>query len=106
MTNLEVVTRLCDLVDELVDDGGPPRRGLMTFVRDRPGHDRRYAIDDTKLRTELDFAPQESFVTGLAKTVRWYLEHPAWVAGVQSGEYRRWLDTNYARRGESDEGAA
>jgi len=105
MTNLDVVTRLCDLVDAIVDDGGPARRGLITYVKDRPGHDRRYAIDDTKLRTELGFSPRETFGSGLDKTVRWYLDHPGWVAGVRSGEYRRWLATNYSGRGDADKGA-
>ncbi len=105
MTNLDVVTRLCDLVDLVVDDGGPSRRGLITYVKDRPGHDRRYAIDDTKLRTELGFSPRETFGSGLDKTVRWFLGHPGWVAGVKSGEYRKWLDTNYGTRGDANTGA-
>jgi dTDP-glucose 4,6-dehydratase len=67
-------------------------------VQDRPGHDRRYAIDASKIRGELGWKPRESFETGLAKTVRWYLEHAEWVEQVKSGEYRRWMEANYAKR--------
>jgi dTDP-glucose 4,6-dehydratase len=98
MRNIDVVTRLCDLVDRLVRDGGPSRRELITYVTDRPGHDRRYAIDDTKLRTELGFVPSETFDTGLERTVRWYLEHPEWIARVKTGAYRQWIETNYGQR--------
>jgi dTDP-glucose 4,6-dehydratase len=71
---------------------------LLHHVADRPGHDRRYAIDASKIRAELGWTPRETFETGLAKTVRWYLENAAWVATVKSGEYRQWLETNYAQR--------
>jgi dTDP-glucose 4,6-dehydratase len=98
MQNIEVVTRICDLVDELARDGGPSRRDLITYVTDRPGHDRRYAIDDTRLRTELSFTPLETFDTGLARTVRWYLDNPAWVETIKTGAYRQWLETNYTQR--------
>jgi len=67
-------------------------------VTDRPGHDRRYAIDARKIRGELGWSPRETFETGLAKTVRWYLDHAAWVAQVKSGEYRKWVETNYGKR--------
>ena len=73
-------------------------RSLIQFVTDRPGHDRRYAIDARKIRGELGWKPRESFESGLARTVRWYLEHAAWVAQVKSGEYRQWLEVNYAAR--------
>ena len=77
-----------------------PRQDLvLAFVKDRPGHDRRYAIDGARLRAELGWQPAETFDTGLAKTVRWYLEHAAWVEEVTSGAYRTWIDANYARRG-------
>jgi len=97
MRNLEVVHALCDTLQALAPrEGG--YRGLVTFVADRPGHDRRYAIDATKIRGELDWAPRETFATGIARTVRWYLDNAGWVAGVRSGEYRRWIETNYAKR--------
>ena len=87
--NLEVVETLCALLDELAPDRGPvPHRQLVTFVQDRPGHDRRYAIDAGKIQGELGWQPQESFESGLRKTVRWYLDHPQWVERVMSGAYR------------------
>jgi len=98
--NLEVVHALCDVLErERPRPGG--YRPLIAFVTDRPGHDRRYAIDSRKLRTELRWAPRETFETGLARTVRWYLANAAWSAEVRSGEYRRWIDTNYAARSKS-----
>jgi len=98
-TNLEVVTAICSVLDAVRPRGdGASRRSLITFVADRPGHDRRYAIDATKIRTELDWHPTERFDTGLRATVLWYLENEAWVRGVQSGEYRRWIEANYAGR--------
>ena len=78
-TNLHVVQTICDLLDEMAPrDGMPPRRELITFVADRPGHDARYAIDATRLETELGWRAQETFETGLRRTVRWYLDHPDW----------------------------
>jgi dTDP-glucose 4,6-dehydratase len=95
--NLDVVHALCDALHEARPrDGG--YRALIQFVADRPGHDRRYAIDARKIRGELGWKPRESFESGLARTVRWYLEHAAWVAQVKSGEYRQWLEVNYAAR--------
>ncbi len=97
MKNLDVVKRICALVDELAPPltSGKPRESLITFVKDRPGHDRRYAIDCTKLEQELGWKPEESFDTGLRKTVQWYLDHPAWVNHVRTGEYRRWIEQHY-----------
>jgi dTDP-glucose 4,6-dehydratase len=95
-SNLELVKRLCALLDE----ARPRTRGryesLIAFVADRPGHDRRYAIDAAKIRDELGWRPAESFESGLAKTVRWYLEHAAWVEQVSSGAYRDWVRLHYA----------
>jgi dTDP-glucose 4,6-dehydratase len=72
---------------------------LITFIKDRPGHDRRYAIDARKIERELGWKPAESFETGIRKTVQWYLDNMNWVANVASGEYQKWLDTNYTNRG-------
>jgi len=80
------------------DPAGPYAR-LLTYVKDRPGHDRRYAIDAGKIHRELGWKPAETFETGIRKTVRWYLDNMAWVDGVVSGEYRKWVDANYGERG-------
>ncbi len=95
-TNLDVVRTLCATLDELRPrtDGQPYAR-QMTFVADRPGHDRRYAIDARKIERELGWRPQETFETGIRKTVQWYLDHPDWVAGVTSGAYRDWVHRQY-----------
>lgn len=88
-TNLDVVRTICELVDQL-RPGLPhaPCSSLITYVTDRPGHDRRYAIDATKIRTQLGWKPQEDFKSGLQRTVRWYLDHPAWVERATTGKYR------------------
>ncbi len=96
-TNLAVVRTICSLLNELAPQGAPYER-LMTHVVDRPGHDRRYAIDARKLETELGWRAQESFDTGLRKTVEWYLANPQWIADVTSGAYREWMDRNYGAR--------
>jgi dTDP-glucose 4,6-dehydratase len=99
-TNIDVVGTICDLVDELRPRAGAsPRRGLITFVKDRPGHDRRYAIDAEKIANELGWKPAEAFESGLRKTVRWYLENGDWVDSVRTGAYRDWIATHYAERG-------
>lgn len=95
--NIDVVHVLCDILDELHPAGKPHSR-LITYVKDRPGHDRRYAIDCRKLQGELGWAPQESFETGIRKTVQWYLDNTAWVENVTSGEYRKWVTRNYGDR--------
>jgi len=98
--NIDVVRTICGWLDELVPDSPHrPHAQLITYVKDRPGHDRRYAIDAAKIRDELGWVPQESFATGLRKTVAWYLEHREWCASITSGAYRNWMDTNYADRG-------
>jgi len=95
--NLEVVHTLCDLLDELNPrEDGKSYREQITFVKDRPGHDRRYAIDATKIANELGWKPEETFESGIRKTVQWYLDNQDWVANVQSGEYKNWLAKNYS----------
>jgi dTDP-glucose 4,6-dehydratase len=96
-TNLEVVHTLCDIIDELVPKSGS-YRGQITYVKDRPGHDRRYAIDARKLERELGWKPAESFDSGIRKTVQWYLDHQDWVRDVQSGDYLKWVEKNYSQR--------
>jgi len=97
--NIDVVTTICDLVDEMrPEEGNEPRRRLITFVQDRPGHDRRYAINAKKIQRELGWKPAEGFERGLGKTVRWYLENGDWVKSVRTGAYRDWIKKNYAKR--------
>jgi dTDP-glucose 4,6-dehydratase len=99
MTNIDVVQRLCRILDEVRPDrGGSSYSRLITFVKDRPGHDRRYAIDASRITSELGWFPKESFDSGLQKTVQWYLEHPEWVTAVKSGSYREWVALNYGKR--------
>ena len=95
--NLEIVHTICALLDELKPRAdGASYATQIAFVKDRPGHDRRYAIDARKLERELGWKPAETFETGIRKTVQWYLDHPEWVARAQSGAYRDWLNTQYA----------
>ncbi len=98
MTNLDVVHTVCDLLDALSPRSSGSYREQITYVKDRPGHDRRYAIDATKIERELGWRPAETFTSGIEKTVRWYLEHADWVGNVTSGAYRQWTETNYADR--------
>jgi dTDP-glucose 4,6-dehydratase len=98
-SNLEVVTTVCALLDELVPESKfKPHLQLVKYVTDRPGHDRRYAIDARKLERELGWRAQESFETGLRKTVEWYLANAVWVEGVTSGAYQQWVRQNYGGR--------
>lgn len=117
--NIEIVHRVCDILDELKPVSGewqvgsgkdsPPLstshspltsyRSLITHVADRPGHDRRYAIDAGKIERELGWKPAETFETGIRKTVQWYLDNQSWVSNVQSGAYRTWVEKNYQGRG-------
>ncbi|TXD56937.1 dTDP-glucose 4,6-dehydratase [Ralstonia sp. TCR112] len=94
-SNLDVVYTLCDLLDELKPKATGSYRDQITFVKDRPGHDRRYAIDARKLERELGWKPAETFETGLRKTVQWYLDNQVWVQDVVSGEYRNWVAKQY-----------
>lgn len=97
--NLEIVSRVCALLDELRPRAdGKPYADQITYVADRPGHDRRYAIDARKLESELGWTPAETFETGIRKTVAWYLGNTQWVQNVQSGSYRDWVEKNYAGR--------
>ena len=98
MPNLTIVKTICTLLDEMRPDPAGKYERLLTFVKDRPGHDRRYAIDARKIERELGWRPAETFETGIRKTVRWYLEHQDWVAHVQSGAYRDWVNKNYGER--------
>jgi dTDP-glucose 4,6-dehydratase len=96
--NIDIVQRICALLDELRPDPAGSYARLITHVKDRPGHDRRYAIDARKIERELGWRPAETFESGIRKTVAWYLDNAAWVANVQSGGYRDWVATNYAAR--------
>ena len=96
-TNLEVVHSICTILDDLHPQGAPHTK-LITYVADRPGHDKRYAIDANKIAHDLGWKPQENFESGLRKTVEWYLANDAWVKGVTSGEYQKWMQKNYADR--------
>jgi dTDP-glucose 4,6-dehydratase len=98
-TNLDVVTMVCALLDQLVPESKfRPHKQLVRYVTDRPGHDRRYAIDARKLESELGWKAAESFETGLQKTVEWYLANAAWVTDVTSGAYQGWVAKNYGER--------
>ncbi len=96
-TNLEIVDTVCALLDELrPSDPVVPHRDLITFVKDRPGHDRRYAMDTRKIERELHWRPKETFETGIRRTVNWYLQHEDWVQDVNSGGYRQWIAKQYS----------
>jgi len=95
-SNMEIVETICDIVDEMKPNRKGSRRDLITFVKDRPGHDRRYAMDARKMERELRWKPKETFESGIRKTVRWYLENEAWVQEVTSGSYRQWIAAHYS----------
>jgi dTDP-glucose 4,6-dehydratase len=97
-TNLDVVHTLCDILDQEKPKASGSYRDQITYVQDRPGHDQRYAIDATKIELELGWKPAETFETGIKKTVKWYLENKSWVENVTSGEYKKWIGTNYQAR--------
>lgn len=100
-TNLEIVENLCEILDEVVPESPyKPHRQLICFVADRPGHDRRYAMDIQKISTQLGWKPKHTLAEGLRATVLWYLEHPQWVNAIrQRGDFKAWLQQNYAQRG-------
>jgi len=98
-SNIEIVKTICGLLDVLQPDAAGSYNRLISYVADRPGHDRRYAIDARKIERELGWRPADTFETGIRKTVQWYLENRDWVARVQSGAYRTWIATNYLHRG-------
>ncbi len=94
MSNIEVVETICSLLDEL-RPGKQAYRELIKFVKDRPGHDRRYSMNIEKIERELGWAPRETFTTGIRKTIEWYLAHQDWVSGVTTGAYREWINVQY-----------
>jgi dTDP-glucose 4,6-dehydratase len=96
MENIVIVEMICDILDEKFPGAnGSRRRDLITFVKDRPGHDRRYAIDFSKLRNALDWRPRESFASGLRKTIDWYVDNRSWADRIRSGEYQDWVKEHY-----------
>lgn len=96
LANIDTVNMVCDLIDEIQPrENQTSRRDLISFVKDRPGHDLRYAIDCSKLEKELNWQPLETFESGLRKTIQWYLDNPGWVERVKSGEYRQWIKRHY-----------
>ncbi len=96
--NIDIVHKICDLLAEKLDTDPQKFKGLITFVKDRPGHDLRYAIDADRIRQELGWTPKETFETGLSKTVSWYLENLEWVNNIKNGEYQKWINSNYNQR--------
>jgi dTDP-glucose 4,6-dehydratase len=96
-TNLEIVHTVCAILDELRPEAAPHHR-LITYVRDRPGHDRRYAIDASKIAQDLDWQPAYTFESGIRQTINWYLTHSEWVEHVSSGQYQQWIQQNYGVR--------
>jgi dTDP-glucose 4,6-dehydratase len=103
MRNIDVVDTLCRVVARQTGADEAALLALKTFVTDRPGHDLRYAIDASKIERECGWTPRESFESGIDKTVRWYLANQEWVRAVETGEYRRWIDANYASRSATKE---
>lgn len=96
LTNLQVVTCICALLDErFTESPHAPHDSLITYVKDRPGHDRRYAVNSAKISNELGWQPKETFATAIRKTIQWYLDNPSWVKSVQSGAYRQWMQGHY-----------
>jgi len=99
LANINLVERLCELLDELAPNPGiAAHKELVSYVPDRPGHDRRYAIDSSKIQRELGWKPSESFGSGLRRTVSWYLQNQEWISDIESGDYRHWIEANYGNR--------
>jgi dTDP-glucose 4,6-dehydratase len=97
--NIDVVTAICDILDELQPNPSiGSRRNLITYVTDRPGHDRRYAIDARKINGELGWQPEQQFESGIRRTVEWFLNNLDWVNDIRSGAYQQWIELNYAER--------
>ena len=98
--NIEIVNLICDILDEKAGSlpNGEKRRSLITYVKDRAGHDRRYAIDAAKIRTELGWSPSVNFADGMRRTVEWYLDHKAWIASVTDGSYREYYEKMYGEK--------
>lgn len=97
--NIDVVTTICEILDELAPDSSIGRRtSLIRYVKDRPGHDRRYAIDSTKIQHELSWQPTQPFETGIRRTIEWFLSHLDWVNDIRSGAYHQWIEQNYTER--------
>ncbi|MDM8517466.1 dTDP-glucose 4,6-dehydratase [Desulfobacterales bacterium HSG16] len=98
MANIDVVNMICDILDKMAPTiEKQPHRELITFIKDRPGHDRRYAIDSTKITQKLGWKPEENFASGIEKTIKWYLDNQKWVERVQTGEYRAWMERQYKK---------
>jgi dTDP-glucose 4,6-dehydratase len=96
--NIDIVNKICDILAEELKKNSLEFKKLITFVKDRPGHDLRYAIDSTKIKNELDWQPEETFETGLKKTIRWYLNNKTWIDSIKTGAYKTWLANNYNNR--------
>jgi dTDP-glucose 4,6-dehydratase len=96
--NIDIVNKICDILAEKLKKDPIEFKKLITFVKDRPGHDLRYAIDSTKIKNELDWQPEETFESGLKKTIRWYLNNKTWIDSIKTGAYKTWLANNYNNR--------
>jgi dTDP-glucose 4,6-dehydratase len=98
LANITVVEQICQILDNLVPKSNFRYSSLITYIKDRPGHDRRYAVDCSKIKHDLAWEPKENFTTGLTKTIKWYLNHTTWVEQIQSGTYQNWIRQNYEDR--------